>query len=108
VLVRRGRDGDAVGIEITDSILRTDDETEGFLGIGILEDRPGRPAITKGQQERSYIVCQNREKVQQWLVLVEVGKAIICDPDVTFLTRSSSSSSDYHGTLKSPECGQIN
>ena len=47
MLVRRGRDGDAVGIEITDSILRTDDETEGFLGIGILEDRPGRPAIKK-------------------------------------------------------------
>jgi len=66
VLVRRGRDGDTVGIEITDSILRADDETEGFLGIGMLEDRPGRPAITKYQQERSYIVYQNREKVQQW------------------------------------------
>jgi len=61
VLVRRGRDGDAVGIEITDSILRADDETEGSLGIGMLEDRPGRPAITKGQQERSYNVPKLRE-----------------------------------------------
>ena len=61
MLVRRGRDGDAAGIEITDSILRADDETEGSLGIGMLEDRPGRPAITKGQQERSYNVPKLRE-----------------------------------------------
>ena len=59
VLVRRGRDGDAVGIEITDSMLRADDETGGFLGIGMLEDRPGRPAITERSTGKSQRLCKN-------------------------------------------------
>jgi hypothetical protein len=33
------------GIETTDSMLRVDEEAEGFLGIGILEDRPERLAM---------------------------------------------------------------
>lgn len=45
MLERRGREGDMVGIEMTDSMLRVDDEAEGFLGIGMLEDRPGRLAM---------------------------------------------------------------
>jgi hypothetical protein len=36
-----------VGIDMTDSMLRVDDEAEGFLGMGMLEERPGRLAIMK-------------------------------------------------------------
>lgn len=36
-----------VGIDMTDSMLRVDDEAEGFLGMGMLEDRPGRLAMMR-------------------------------------------------------------
>lgn len=35
------------GMEMTDSMLRADEEVVGFLGIGMLDDLPGRLAMMK-------------------------------------------------------------